>query len=164
MAFLSRSFNFTEIIGLNLNRSGSQVFLNPLNANWGRFLVSLYLKLPSILGMTNPLSFNLQGLARTGLGSRDSEHIQAYLRACFSQSIRIAVKFLFLAQIVSLIEVFGNRPVIGHNLPNVCQSSTFAVKLESTFNGCFQVNIERKGKPSKWITLNALRVLKRFYG
>jgi hypothetical protein len=37
-------------------------------------------------------------------------------------------------------------------------------KLESTFNGRFQTNIEQKGKPSKWITLNALRVLKRFYG
>jgi len=32
--------------------------------------------------------------------------------------------------------------------------------LESTFNGRFQVSIESKGKPSKWITLNALRVLK----
>jgi len=37
-------------------------------------------------------------------------------------------------------------------------------KLESTFNGRFQANIERKCKPSKWITLNALRVLKRIYG
>jgi len=36
--------------------------------------------------------------------------------------------------------------------------------LENTFNGRFQASIERKGKPSKWITLNALRVLKRFYG
>ncbi|MGF7119466.1 nitrogen fixation protein NifH [Methanobacterium oryzae] len=35
--------------------------------------------------------------------------------------------------------------------------------LENTFNGRFQTSIERKGKPSKWITLNALRVLKRFY-
>jgi hypothetical protein len=35
-------------------------------------------------------------------------------------------------------------------------------KLENTFNGRFQVNIEQKGEPSKWITLNALRVLKRF--
>ncbi len=35
--------------------------------------------------------------------------------------------------------------------------------LENTFNGRFQTNIERKGKPSKWITLNALRVLKRYY-
>jgi hypothetical protein len=36
-------------------------------------------------------------------------------------------------------------------------------KLESTFNGRVQVNIEQKGKPSKWITLNALSVLKRFH-
>jgi hypothetical protein len=37
------------------------------------------------------------------------------------------------------------------------------LKLESTFNGRFQVNIERKGELSKWITLNALKALKRFY-
>ena len=33
--------------------------------------------------------------------------------------------------------------------------------LENTYNGRFLVNIERKGKQSKWITLNALKVLKR---
>ncbi len=36
-------------------------------------------------------------------------------------------------------------------------------KLENTYNGRFQVDIEEKGKPSKWITLNALKVLKRLY-
>ena len=36
-------------------------------------------------------------------------------------------------------------------------------KLERTFNGQFYTNIEQKGKPSKWITLNALKVLKRLY-
>ena len=35
--------------------------------------------------------------------------------------------------------------------------------LENTFNGRFQVSIEQKGKPSKWITLNALRALNRFH-
>jgi hypothetical protein len=35
--------------------------------------------------------------------------------------------------------------------------------LEKSFNGRMQVNIEQKGKESKWITLKALRVLKRFY-
>ena len=34
--------------------------------------------------------------------------------------------------------------------------------LESTFNGRFHVSIETKDKPSKWITLNALRVLKAY--
>lgn len=36
--------------------------------------------------------------------------------------------------------------------------------LENTYNGRFQVNIESKAKPSKWVTLNVLRVLKRYYG
>ncbi len=34
--------------------------------------------------------------------------------------------------------------------------------LENTFNGRFITNIEAKGKPSKWITLNALKVLKQY--
>jgi len=36
-------------------------------------------------------------------------------------------------------------------------------KLESTFNGRFQASIEHKGNSSKWVTLNALRVLKKFH-
>lgn len=36
--------------------------------------------------------------------------------------------------------------------------------LLSTFNGRFQTNIERKGKPSKWVTLHALKALKAYYG
>jgi hypothetical protein len=43
------------------------------------------------------------------------------------------------------------------------QDSLGRWKLESTFNGRFQVNIERKGENSKWITLNALKALKRYY-
>jgi hypothetical protein len=35
--------------------------------------------------------------------------------------------------------------------------------LENSFNGRFQVNIEQKNKQSKWITFNALRVLKHFF-
>jgi len=34
--------------------------------------------------------------------------------------------------------------------------------LENTFNGRFLTSIERKGKPSKWITLHALRILKYY--
>lgn len=36
--------------------------------------------------------------------------------------------------------------------------------LQQTFNGRYQVNIEVKGKPSKWITLHALRVLRKVSG
>jgi len=35
--------------------------------------------------------------------------------------------------------------------------------LEDTFNGRFITNIETKGKPSKWITLNAMKMLKKYY-
>jgi len=34
--------------------------------------------------------------------------------------------------------------------------------LENTYNGRFQVDIEKKGTPSKWVTLVALRALKRY--
>jgi hypothetical protein len=37
-------------------------------------------------------------------------------------------------------------------------------RLENTFNGRFQVNIEKKGKPSKWVTLTALRALRTYFG
>lgn len=35
--------------------------------------------------------------------------------------------------------------------------------LENTFNSRFHTSIETKGKPSKWITLNALKMLKSYY-
>jgi hypothetical protein len=43
------------------------------------------------------------------------------------------------------------------------QNSSGTWNLENTFNGRYQVNIEKKGEPSKWITLHALQVLKRYY-
>ena len=36
-------------------------------------------------------------------------------------------------------------------------------ELENTYNGRFQVDIEKKGEPSKWVTLMALKALKRYY-
>ena len=44
------------------------------------------------------------------------------------------------------------------------QGSDGTWKLESTFNGRYQADIERKGAPSKWVTAHALAVLKRFAG
>ena len=43
------------------------------------------------------------------------------------------------------------------------QDSQGRWKLDDTYNRRFLVNIEQKGKSSKWLTLNALRMLKRFY-
>ena len=36
-------------------------------------------------------------------------------------------------------------------------------KLENSFNGRVRVDIEKKGKPSKWVTLNAVKALKGFF-
>jgi hypothetical protein len=36
--------------------------------------------------------------------------------------------------------------------------------LKNTYNGKMLCDIEVKGEPSKWITLRAARVLKRWYG
>jgi hypothetical protein len=36
--------------------------------------------------------------------------------------------------------------------------------MQNSFNGKMAASIETKGKPSKWITLRALRSLKRYYG
>ncbi len=35
--------------------------------------------------------------------------------------------------------------------------------MEHTYNGRFQVSIEPEGKPSKWVTLKAMKVIKGFY-
>jgi hypothetical protein len=43
------------------------------------------------------------------------------------------------------------------------QDETGKWALESTFNGKFQVDIEAKAKPSKWITYRAMRALKFYY-
>ncbi len=37
-------------------------------------------------------------------------------------------------------------------------------KMESSLNGKMWVNIEAKGKPSKWVTLQAVQTLKRVFG
>jgi len=36
--------------------------------------------------------------------------------------------------------------------------------MRNSYNGRMATSIERKGKPGKWVTLRALKVLKRFYG
>lgn len=37
-------------------------------------------------------------------------------------------------------------------------------KLENSFNGKMRVTVEKKGKPSKWLTLRAYRILRAFEG
>jgi hypothetical protein len=70
------------------------------------------------------------------------------------------------------LEILGILTALGYRDERMQEAVDYVISkqddygrwsLERTFNGRFQTNIEQKGKPSKWITLNALKVLKRFY-
>jgi len=70
------------------------------------------------------------------------------------------------------LEILGILTTLGYRDERMQEAVDYVISkqddygrwsLERTFNGRFQTNIEQKGKPSKWITLNALKVLKRFY-
>lgn len=70
------------------------------------------------------------------------------------------------------LEIFGVLASLGNKDKRMQETIELVVskqnsqgiwKLENTFNGRYQTNIERKGEDSKWITLHALRALKKFY-
>lgn len=74
---------------------------------------------------------------------------------------------------VDTLEVLGLLSKLGYNDDRMMEAMDIMISkqndegkwiLENTFNGRVQTAIERKGKTSKWITLNALKVLKNFYG
>ncbi|MDI6858790.1 MAG: nitrogen fixation protein NifH [Dehalococcoidia bacterium] len=60
----------------------------------------------------------------------------------------------------------GNSPVLGDALKLVLskQDAHGRWKMESSLNGKMWADIEAKGKPSKWVTLQAMQMLKRVYG
>jgi hypothetical protein len=71
-----------------------------------------------------------------------------------------------------VLEMLGILADLGYRDERMQEAVNFVVskqdalgrwKLESTFNGRFQTNIERKGENSKWITLKALTALKKCY-
>lgn len=66
-----------------------------------------------------------------------------------------------------LVELgYGGDPRLANALQFILnkQDTQGRWKLENSLNGKMWADIEKKGKPSKWVTLRALRVLKRAYG
>jgi hypothetical protein len=70
------------------------------------------------------------------------------------------------------LEILGILTKLGYKDPRMQEAIDLVIskqdcqgrwKLENTFKGRFQVSIEQKGKPSKWITLKALTALERFH-
>ncbi len=70
------------------------------------------------------------------------------------------------------LEVFGLLIKLGYRDPRMQEAADLILakqdaqsrwQLENTYNGRIQVDIEKKGKPSKWITFLVLKALKRYY-
>lgn len=71
---------------------------------------------------------------------------------------------LEVAEILTRLGFRDDRMKEALNLIVTKQNEKGRWNLENTFNGRYLVRIENKDKPSKWVTLNAIRVLKKYYG
>jgi hypothetical protein len=92
----------------------------------------------------------------------DSVSRQGWLRFGFPLMYQADVLEILL--ILARLNCRDDRMQDAVNLVVAKQDSQGRWKMENSFNGKTQVNIEKKGKPSKWLTLNSLRVLKSYYG
>jgi hypothetical protein len=70
------------------------------------------------------------------------------------------------------LEVLGLLVRLGYKDPRLQEAVNLVLAkqdeqgrwyLENTYNGRVQVNIEQKGRPSKWVTLHALKALRGFF-
>ena len=105
----------------------------------GRYTSTMPSRSASAAGIVYPWSFQTSGFAARDLGTPFS----------------------------ALMTAKANGRRAGPTTVSGCATtSTPVIKwiLENTFNGRFIANIEQKGKPSKWITLKALQVLKFYRG
>jgi len=73
------------------------------------------------------------------------------------------INYLEVLSILTKLRYKDNRMQDAIDLLSSKKNQNGRWLLEKTFNGRVQVNIEQKGKESKWITLNALKVLKQYY-
>lgn len=84
--------------------------------------------------------------------------------------LRLGFPLMYQDDILEILEIFTHLGIQDERMQDAIQillskqDEQSKWKLENTFNGRFLVNIERKGEPSKWITMNALKVLKKYYG
>ena len=84
-----------------------------------------------------------------------------WLRLSFPHMYQTDV--LEILEILTALEYRDERMQEALDLVISKQDNNGQWSLENSFNGRFQTNIEQKGKPSKWITLKALKTLKQFY-
>lgn len=82
--------------------------------------------------------------------------------------LQLSFPHMYQTDILEILDILTNLGIKDERMQDALdiiiskQDSQGRWNLERTFNGRFITNIEQKNKPSKWITLNALRVLKKF--
>lgn len=69
---------------------------------------------------------------------------------------------LEILDLLATLKIRDDRLSEALNILRTKQTSSGRWNLENTYNGKTTVNIEKKGDPSKWITLRAMRVLKEY--
>ena len=74
--------------------------------------------------------------------------------------VKFGFPLMYQDDVLEILEIFGRLKVKDRRL----EEAVALVERENTFNGRFVADIEQKGKPSKWITLKALKVLKFYRG
>ncbi|HEY32813.1 MAG TPA: nitrogen fixation protein NifH [Dehalococcoidia bacterium] len=87
-------------------------------------------------------------------------------RACKPEWRRFGFPRMWHTDALEIMRVLTR---LGYNDPRMQEAIDLVISkqddqgiwnLDDTFNGSFQIDIEVKGQPSKWVTLNALSVLK----
>lgn len=82
--------------------------------------------------------------------------------------LRFGFPLMYQTDVLELLTQFAELKIRDPRLSEALdavrdkQTASGRWNLENTFNGKTTVDIEKKGAPSKWITLRALRVLKEF--
>ncbi len=82
--------------------------------------------------------------------------------------LKLGFPLMYQTDILELLGIFGDLGIKDNRLSDAVdilkskQGEDGKWKLESTNNGKMLATIEKKGEPSKWITLKALKVLKEW--
>ena len=81
--------------------------------------------------------------------------------------LRLGFPLMYQTDILELLDILTRLGIRDKRMDSAIdkllarQAEDGKWELKSTFNGRFHTNIEKKGYPSKWITLHAYRVLMR---
>lgn len=83
--------------------------------------------------------------------------------------LRLGFPLMYQTDILELLEIFADLNIRDQRLQAALeilkskQMKDGRWKLESSSNGKMLVNVEKKGLPSKWVTLKALKVFKEYH-